>query len=107
MNINKQTQAISNDISQLAEHARALIAATAGVTEEKVGEARSRLAAALERAKEMYGYAWEKEAAGAKAVNEAMHEHLYPVVAIGIGVGVGVGALVSYLLAHRCGCRRA
>ena len=39
----------------LAEDARALMAATADVAGEKVGEARKRLAAALDRAKEIAG----------------------------------------------------
>jgi len=47
--MNKQTQAISNDMGQLAEDARALMAATADVAGEKVGEARKRLAAAVQR----------------------------------------------------------
>ena len=47
--MNKPTQAISNDMGQLAEEARALIAATADVAGDKVVEARKRLAAALER----------------------------------------------------------
>ena len=49
--MNKQTQATSNDMGTLAEDARALMAATADVAGEKVGEARKRLAAALERAR--------------------------------------------------------
>ena len=44
--MSKQTQAISNDMGTLAEDARALMAATADVAGEKVGEARKRLAAA-------------------------------------------------------------
>ena len=53
--MNKETQAISNDVGQLADDARALLTATADVAGEKVGEARKRLAAALERAKEIAG----------------------------------------------------
>ena len=53
--MNKETQATSNDIGALAEDARALMTATADVAGEKVGEARKRLAAALERAKEIGG----------------------------------------------------
>ena len=48
--MNKHTQATSNDIGALAEDARALMSATADVAGEKVGEARKRLADALERA---------------------------------------------------------
>ncbi len=38
--MNKETQAVSNDMGEIAEDARALMAATADVTGEKVGEAR-------------------------------------------------------------------
>ena len=53
--MSKETQAISHDVGQLAEDARALMAATADVAGEKVGEARKRLAAALESGKEIAG----------------------------------------------------
>ena len=100
--MNKETKAISNDMSQLAEDARALMAATADVAGEKVGEARKRLAAALERGKEIYGRVREKAVEGAKAADEAVHEHPYQAIAI----GVGVGAMLGYLIARRCACNR-
>jgi ElaB/YqjD/DUF883 family membrane-anchored ribosome-binding protein len=93
--MSKHTQETSNDIGSLAEDARALMAANADVAGEKVGEARKRLAAALENAK-------DKAIRGAKAVDEAVHEHPYQAVAI----GVGVGALIGYLLARRNGSNR-
>ena len=95
--MNKQTQAVSNDMGQLADDARALMAATADVAGEKVGEARQRLAAALERGKEIYGRVREKAVEGAKAADVAVHEHPYQA----IGIGVGVGALIGYLVSHR------
>jgi ElaB/YqjD/DUF883 family membrane-anchored ribosome-binding protein len=98
--MNKETQAISNDVSQLAEDARALMVATADVAGEKVGEARKRLAAALENGKEIYGRVREKAVEGAKVADAAAHEHPYQAVAI----GVGVGALIGYLLARRSTC---
>ena len=99
--MNKQIQAIENDLGTLAEDARALMTATADVAGEKVGEARQRLAAALERAKDIAGRVRDKAVAGAKATDEAVHEHPYQAIAI----GVGVGALLGYLLARRC-CRK-
>ena len=96
--MNKQTQAISDDMGQLAEDAHALMAATADVAGEKVGEARKRLAAALERGKEIYGRVREQAVEGAKATDHAVHEHPYQAIAI----GVGVGAILGYLVAHRC-----
>ena len=98
--MNKETQAISNDVSQLAEDARALMVATADVAGEKVGEARKRLAAALENGKEIYGRVREKAVEGAKVADAAAHEHPYQAIAI----GVGVGALIGYLLARRSTC---
>lgn len=96
--MNKETQAIKNDMGQLADDARALMSATADVAGEKVVDARKRLAAALERGKEIYGQVREKAVQGAKAADEAVHEHPYQAIAI----GVGVGALIGYLVARRC-----
>ena len=94
----KPTQATSSDISQLAEDASALMAATADVAGEKVKEARNRLAAALERGKEIYGCVREKAVDGAKAADQAVRENPYQAIA----VGVGVGAVIGYLIARRC-----
>jgi ElaB/YqjD/DUF883 family membrane-anchored ribosome-binding protein len=93
-----KTHATSNDMGTLAEDARALMAATADVAGEKVGEARKRLAAALDRGKEICDRVREKAVDGAKVVDEAVHEHPYQA----IGVAFAVGAFVGYLLARRC-----
>jgi ElaB/YqjD/DUF883 family membrane-anchored ribosome-binding protein len=96
--MNKEMQAISNDVGTLAEDTRALMAATADVAGEKVAEARKRLGAALESGKELYGRARAKALEGAKAADEAVHEHPYQA----IGIALGLGALLGYLLARRC-----
>ena len=96
--MDKQTQAVSDAMGTLADDARALMAATADVAGEKVGDARKRLAAALESGKEIYGRVKAKAVEGAKAADEAVHEHPYQAIAI----GVGVGALIGYLIARRC-----
>jgi len=101
-NMNKPTQTINNDIGQLAEDARVLMAATADVAGEKVGEARNRLAAALERAKEIAGNVRDKAAAGVKVADQTVRENPYQAIAI----GVGVGALIGFIVARRCACRR-
>jgi ElaB/YqjD/DUF883 family membrane-anchored ribosome-binding protein len=95
--MNKETKEPSNDMGTLAEDARALMAATADVAGEKVGQARKRLAAALERGKEICGRVRERVVEGAKATDQAVHEHPYQA----IGIAFGVGALISYLLARR------
>jgi ElaB/YqjD/DUF883 family membrane-anchored ribosome-binding protein len=98
--MNKQTQATTNDMTTLADDARALMAATADVAGEKVAEARKRLAAALDSAKEIAGRVRDKAVESAKAADEAVHEHPYQA----IGIAFGVGALIGYLAARRC-CR--
>ena len=100
--MNKHTPAASHDIGSLAEDARALMAATADVAGEKVGEARNRLAAALERGKEIAGNVRDKAVAGAKVADQTIRENPYQAVAI----GVGVGALIGFLVARRCACKR-
>jgi len=97
-NMNKHTPAASHDIGSLAEDARALMAATADVAGEKVGEARNRLSAALERAKEIAGNVRDKAVAGAKVTDETIRKNPYQAIAI----GVGVGAILGYILARRC-----
>ena len=98
--MSKQTEAIRNDMGQLADDARALMVATADVAGEKVSDARKRLAAALERGKEMCDRVREKAVEGAEKADEVVHEHPYQAIA----VGVGVGAVLGYLIARRC-CR--
>jgi ElaB/YqjD/DUF883 family membrane-anchored ribosome-binding protein len=96
--MNKHAQPPHNDLGTLAEDARALMAATADVAGVKVGEARKRVAAALESAKEIAGNLRDKAVAGAKATDEAVHEHPYKA----IGIALGVGALIGFLISRRC-----
>ena len=74
------------------------MAATAHVAEEKVGEARKRLAAVLERGGKIYGLVRDKEIEGVRAANGAVHEHPYEAIAI----GVAVGAVIGYFFTRAC-----
>ncbi len=85
------------DASQLADDARALMAATADVAGEKVAEARKRLAAALESAKEIASKVKDKAVEGAKVTDKTIRENPYQAIA----VGVGIGFLLGYLIANR------
>jgi ElaB/YqjD/DUF883 family membrane-anchored ribosome-binding protein len=96
--MNKQKESTDSDMSSLAEDARALVAATADVAGEKVSEARKRLAAALERGKEIAGNVRDKAVESAKAVDQKVRDNPYQAVFIGVGVGV----LIGYLAARRC-----
>jgi len=93
----KNTGTTTADIESLAEDAKALLVATGHVAEDKVVEARRRLSAALEKGKETWERVQERAVAGAKAADEAVHEHPYQAM----GVAFGVGALLGYLLARR------
>ncbi len=95
--MNERTQSTHDDTGTLVDDARALMAATADVAEEKVTEARKRLGAALERGKEIYGSARAKAVEGAKAADAAVREHPYQA----IGIAFGVGALLGYLVSRR------
>jgi len=95
--MNKQRQA-SNDITTLAEDARALMAATADVAGEKVAEARNRLAMALESGKEIYSQVRDKAADGVRVADQAVRENPYQA----IGIALGVGAVIGYVVAGRC-----
>jgi ElaB/YqjD/DUF883 family membrane-anchored ribosome-binding protein len=91
----------SQEVAEHTEHlmadAKELLAATGHVAEEKVVEARKRLAAAIERGKEAWNTVQEKAVAGAKATDEVIREHPYQA----IGIAFGVGALVGFLLSRR------
>jgi ElaB/YqjD/DUF883 family membrane-anchored ribosome-binding protein len=93
--MNKHTQPHHNDLGTLAEDAHALMTATADVAGEKVGEARKRLAAALETTKEIAGNIREKAVAGAKATDEAVRKNPYKAIAIALGVGATIGFVIA------------
>jgi ElaB/YqjD/DUF883 family membrane-anchored ribosome-binding protein len=81
----------------LLEDAQALLSATAHVAEEKVVEARKRLAAAVEKGREAWNTVQEKAIAGARATDQTIRDHPYQ----SIGVAFGVGILVGFLLSRR------
>jgi ElaB/YqjD/DUF883 family membrane-anchored ribosome-binding protein len=93
--MDKKSQAISEDLSTLADNAQDLINATADVTGDKVANARKRLAAALENSKEIYGRVREKAIEGAKATDRAVHEHPYQALGVALGLGVLIGLLIG------------
>ena len=95
--MNKQMQAVSDDVSTLAEDARALMAATTDVAGEKVAEARKRLGAALDNGKELYGRVRDKAVEGARAADQTVRENPYQAM----GIAFGVGALIGYVLSRR------
>jgi len=99
--MNKETQAIRDDLARLAEDARALMAVTADAAGEKVVEARKRLAATLDQGKEVYGRVRDKAAEGVRTADAAVRDHPYEAIVISLGVGALIGFLVSSISASK------
>ena len=94
----RHIQAHNDEMDTLAEDAGALMTATADAAGENVGEARKRLAAALDRAKEIAGRFRDKAVEGVKAADQAVRDKPYQA----IGIALGVGAVVGYFVLRRC-----
>ncbi len=99
--MNEPSPSVDHSVESLANDARALLNETAHVAGEKVGEARKRLAAALEAGKVAFSRVKDKAVEGAKVTDKAVHEHPY----LAIGIALGVGALVGFFAA-RSSCRK-
>ncbi len=95
--MDRTTQDFAQDLGRLADDARALIAASADVAGDRVGEARKRLTRALENGEEIYHRARDRAIAEAKFTHAAIHQHPDPAIA----VGVGVVALLGYWIAPK------
>ena len=91
------TAEATHDFGALAEDAKALLAATAEVAEDKVIAARERLSAALERGREAWDTLQDRAVRGVKVTDKAIRNHPYQV----IGVAIGAGALLGFLLTRR------
>jgi len=95
--MDKQKRADENGMGNLADDARALMAATADVAGDKVVEARKRLAAALDSGKQIFGRVREKTVGSVKAADQVVRENPYQTLVIAVGVAVVIG----YLLGRR------
>jgi ElaB/YqjD/DUF883 family membrane-anchored ribosome-binding protein len=93
--MNKHKHSVSDAMDTLADDARNLMTATTDVAEEKVGEARKRLATTLERGREIYESVRKDAVGRAKMFDEATREHPYKAIAIGFGAGAFIGYLVA------------
>ena len=87
------------DLKVLARDTEDLLKATAGDLGEKTKELRTRLSAALARAKATCGELQDQAVASAKAAarktDESIREHPYHWLGAAFGVGVLVGVLVA------------
>jgi ElaB/YqjD/DUF883 family membrane-anchored ribosome-binding protein len=99
--MDKQEKTTANDLGTLAEHASALMAATANVAGEQVSEARKRLASALASGKHFLVHVKDKAVEGAKATDKAVRGHPYAAIGIAMGAGALIGFLIARRFAHR------
>ncbi len=93
-----KTHTIASELAEPAENliedAQELLAATAHVAEEKVIEARKRLAAAIGKGKDAWRAVQNKAVSGAKATDRVIRDHPYHSIGIALGVGILLGFLV-------------
>ena len=83
------------DLKAVVSDAEELLKATAGQAGEKFAELRSRLAAALEDAKETCQDLSGKTTAVAKATDRCIREHPYETIGVAFGLGLIIGVLAS------------
>lgn len=92
---NASTDRLVSDLKTVAHDAEDLLKASAGEVTEKAREARARLTAALERAKDACERLEEKAVAGAKATDKVIRDHPYQSIGLAFGIGVLIGVLVT------------
>jgi ElaB/YqjD/DUF883 family membrane-anchored ribosome-binding protein len=83
------------DLRAVMADSETLLKEIAGELGERGKDARERLKASLESAKESYGDLQEKAQAGVEAADAMVREHPYAAVGIAFGVGLVVGVLVA------------
>jgi ElaB/YqjD/DUF883 family membrane-anchored ribosome-binding protein len=95
--MNEQINRIQGNVDNITDDAKALLDATADVATEKVTHARTRLASALEAAKETCATLQAKTVESAKAADKVIRDNPYQA----IGIAFVVGALAGFLLSRR------
>lgn len=95
MSTNTNTDQIVKDLKTVARDAEELAKATAGEVSERARDARARLTAALETAKQTCQRWEEKSIEGAKATDKVIHEHPYPSMGVAFALGVLLGVLLT------------
>lgn len=102
--MHQQTQAIENDLGQLVHDAGTLIAATADMAGDQIGNARKRLEAMLGHSRGICHRVRQNALDHTKSTDLAVHRNLYQTIAIGVGAGIVLGYLIA--TRSRCVCTR-
>jgi ElaB/YqjD/DUF883 family membrane-anchored ribosome-binding protein len=86
---------LMSDLKAVTRDAEAILQATTGQADEKVGELRARLSSVLDSARATGARLQEKAVAGAKVADKTIREHPYESVGVAFGVGLLIGVLVG------------
>jgi ElaB/YqjD/DUF883 family membrane-anchored ribosome-binding protein len=86
-----------DNLTQIVDETKALLAVTAHATEDTVVAARNRLTSALEATQEACNHMKEKAIASAKAADKVIRAKPYQ----SIGIAFGLGAIIGYLWSRR------
>jgi ElaB/YqjD/DUF883 family membrane-anchored ribosome-binding protein len=95
MSTQMNTEQLVKDLKSVARDAEELVKSTAGEVSERAREARVRLAAAIETAKQTCQRWEEKAVEGAKATEKVIGEHPYESMGVAFALGVLLGVLVT------------
>ena len=85
--MSKYADTVNDYVETISREARALLAATSDVAEEKVKGARKRLDAALDDSREIYGHVRKGALKGARYADETVRENPYIPIAIALVIG--------------------
>ncbi|MCC7374778.1 MAG: DUF883 domain-containing protein [Verrucomicrobiales bacterium] len=98
MNTRYETpEALQHDARTLADDARALLAATSNIADEKVTAARQRLETALERGRDLLNRGQDQARMQMQAADQCVRRNPYQT----IGMAFGLGAVLGYLFNRR------
>ncbi len=91
----ENTQNLVGDLKAAMNEAEEAMRATAGQSGDRVGDVRSRLAAALDSAKAACQRLEDKTVAAAKATDRVIRDHPYESIGVAFGLGLLIGVLVA------------
>lgn len=94
--MSQSTQVITDHLNTLAEDARALMIATAHVADDKVAEARKRLAAALESGSQALQQCKTKAMECGQVAEQKVRAYPFQTAGIALGVGVFLGLVMRH-----------
>jgi len=96
---NTARERVQEDLETLTRDAEDLLKATAGDVSEKAREARSRVSAALERAKttcrRLQGQTIATAKVAAKKADTVIRDHPYEAIGVSFGIGLLLGVVIA------------